>query len=224
MAVTTSADAAERICVPLVLAELDPVVLPCIEVRAAPGSVLDGMRSAARVADHLLLTSVRTVQILWPEGGMPPVPVAAVGGATARAVEQAGGMVETIGPGDGDDLIDLLLAQVAGRRIVFPHARSADPGRAERLRRAGALVDAAAVYDTIPLPPGPDPVDAALFGSASAVEGWCLSRTLSDVAMIGAMGPTTAAALSTRGRPADFVPDHSSIAALVAGLSSMVIA
>ena len=61
-------------------------------------------------------------------------------------------------------------------------------------------------YTAVPIGPGPDPVDGAVFGSPSAVAGWLSARTLDELAVVAAMGPTTAAALEHAGRPADIVP------------------
>jgi uroporphyrinogen-III synthase len=130
---------------------------------------------------------------------MPPVPVAAVGPATAAAVTAAGGVVEVVGEGDGDALGDLVAPTLAGRRVVFPHSRSVDPARIDRLRRVGAEMIAAVVYDTIPVPPGPDPVDAAIFASPSAVFGWLQSRTFSELSVVAALGSTTRAQLEGAG-------------------------
>jgi uroporphyrinogen-III synthase len=218
VAVTTSADSSERVAAPLREAGLEPVELPCIEVRPADEAALDRLRREASDAEMVFLTSARSVAILWPAGGMPPVPCAVVGPATAAAVEAAGGEVAVVGSGGGDELVDLVEGEVRGRRIVFPHARASDPVRAERLRGAGADVVRGAAYDTIPVAPGDAPVDAALFGSPSAVEGWRLTRSIVDLGVVGAMGPTTASALDRAGRIPEVVADPPSVESLVRGL------
>lgn len=219
VAVTTTADAAYRISGPLETAGLQPVELPCIRIRFADPPVLERLRWLAGDADVLLFTSARAVRALWPDGGMPAVPAAVVGSATAEAVRAAGGTVDVVGSGGGDELVDELVETSAGRRIVFPRARSSDPSRADRLRLAGAEVYTHVAYETVPIAPGPDPVDAALFGSPSAVEGWRLSRDLDEPGIVAAMGETTAAALDEAGRVADIVPERPSVQALVDALA-----
>lgn len=215
VAVTTSPDAAERWTRLLRDAGFDPVELPCIQVRLADQPALDRLRVEAESADLLLLTSPRAVRALWPDGGMPPVRCAVVGSATGDAVTAAGGDVALVGSAGGDQLVDELEGQVEGTRIVFAHAGATDPVRAERLRSAGAEVVRGVAYETVPIPPAYDAVEAALFGSPSAVEGWRIARDLEDVAVVGAMGPTTAAALSRVGREPDIVPESPSVRALV---------
>ncbi|MEX0756965.1 MAG: uroporphyrinogen-III synthase, partial [Acidimicrobiia bacterium] len=107
---------------------------------------------------------------------------------------------------------------VTGLRIVFPHARSADPGTDAELERMGASVYAATAYDTIPIAPNDDKVDAAIFGSPSAIDGWLLRRHF-DGMVIGAMGPTTASALRVRGVEDPVFPDTPGFEALVAALA-----
>jgi uroporphyrinogen-III synthase len=218
VAVTTSADSAERVSAPLREAGLEPVELPCIEVRPADEAALDRLRREASGADLIFLTSARSVAVLWPAGGMPPVPCAVVGPATAAAVETAGGEVAVVGGGGGDELVDLVEEEVRGRRVVFPHARASDPVRAERLRAAGADIVRGVAYDTIPVAPGDARVDAALFGSPSAVEGWRLTRSIVDLGVVGAMGPTTASALDRAGRIPEVVADPPSVETLVQAL------
>ena len=96
--------------------------------------------------------------------------------------------------------------------------RSADPAPAAGLRAAGAEVVAESVYETVPIAPASDTVDVAIFGSPSAVEGWCRSRSL-DGLVVGAIGATTAAALTHRGHPSDVVPERPSFENLVKALT-----
>lgn len=217
VAVTTSADSFPRWADLLTAAGLEPVSLPCIEVVPASDDELDRARRAAQDADALLLTSPRPVGLLWPEGGMPAVPVAAVGSATAAAVQEAGGVVELVGDTGGDDLVDEW-QNVGGRRIVFPHARGSDLDRLDTLESRGARVDRFPVYEASPTAPGPDPVDAAVFASPSAVEGWLISRSLNELRVVGAIGATTAEAISQAGGDADAVADVPSAEVLVEAL------
>ncbi|MDX1449262.1 MAG: uroporphyrinogen-III synthase, partial [Acidimicrobiia bacterium] len=198
---------------------LVPVMLPCISISPATADVLAELRTQADSADLILLTSARTVRIMWPDGNMPPVPAAVVGSATAEAVVEAGGTVEVVGSGGAGELVEELT--VEGRTIVFPHARAADPATAEHLEERGAVVHAAAAYDTIPISPGDDKVDAAVFGSPSAVDGWLTRRHLEGMT-IAAMGPTTASALRVRGVADPVVPDRPELSVLARALAERI--
>lgn len=219
VAVTTTADGFERWAAPLRAMDLMPICLPCIEVRAEQEPALVEARRLARESDLILITSARAVRLLWPEGGMPTIPAAVVGEATARAVDEAGGSVAVRGGGDGDDLVDLLVEGVAGERIFFPSARAADPSRARRLTEAGARVETRVVYTTVPIAPGSDPVEAAVFGSPTSVEGWLRSRELAGLELVAAMGTTTAHALREKGRQPDVVPTRPSVEAIARDLA-----
>lgn len=219
VAVTTSADAFPRWAAAVAAAGLQPVELPCIEVVPAEPEELEQVRQAAASCDALLLTSPRAVALLWPSGDMPPVPVAAVGVATAEGVEEAGGTVEVEGSNGGDALVEEW-SGVRGRRIVFPHALGADISRIETLVSAGAEVDAFPIYQARPISPGPDPVDAAVFASPSAVDGWLLSRSLNELRVVAAIGATTARAIEEAGGAVDAIPDAPSMEALVEALTT----
>ncbi len=218
VAVTTTADTAPRVAYLLRSAGLEPVTLPCIRIVASAPKVLQRLRSSARDADWIVVTSPRAVHITWPDGGMLPVPVAAVGPAAASAATRAGGRVEVTGEAGAGSLLEALRPLVRGKRVAFPHARSVDPTIVDGLRAAGAKVMAESVYDTVPLAPATDAVDAAIFGSPSAVEGWCRSRHLDGLVVVG-MGETTGSALIARGHPPDVMPDQPGFENLVTALT-----
>lgn len=213
VAVTTTADRYHRIAANLESLGLEPVMLPCIEVAAAPHEVLREAREEAARADWLLMTSARTVSVLWPDGGMPEVPIAAVGPRTAAAVVNAGGQLELVGEGGGEAIASRLDGLVRGRSVFFPHASGADPATASALGKGGATVHSVVVYETRSIPPKDDPVDAAMFGSPSAVRGWLQSRSLEGL-VIGAIGTTTSSALKEHGHPPDVMPRQPSFSRL----------
>lgn len=197
LAVTTTPDRFQRWAEPLTRHGFEPVSLPCIEIR--PTGQLDEARTKVADADWLMITSPRVVALLWPGGDMPPVPVAVVGEATAAAVRAAGGTVVVTGDDDGDRLVDLLSPRVEGSRVMIPHGERADTGRHDRLRRAGADVMAVVVYETVPVSPGRERVDGAVFASPSSVEGWSLTRSFHPLEPIGAIGRVTAVSLRQHG-------------------------
>lgn len=216
VAVTTAQDTARRVGEALVAHDLAPVYLPCISISPSLPPVLERLRADAAAADLIVLTSARAVRVTWPDGHMPDTPVAAVGPGTAEAVRRAGGTVAHVGSAGAASLLDEL--DVAGATVVFPHARAADPATATGLEERGARVVAGAAYDTIPIAPADDMVDAALFGSPSAVAGWMLRRHLEGL-VVAAMGDTTATALRARGADRPVVPAHPGFAAAARALA-----
>lgn len=214
VAVTTAGDPAARAAADLRHRDLEPVMLPCIRIVPSPPHLLERARTAAREADWILLTSARAVSATWPDGGMPPVPIAAVGRSTASAASRAGGTVEITGRRGAASLIHDLEPLVSAKRVAFPHASGTGAAAADRLRRAGATVVTEVAYETKPVAPPSEPVDAATFASPSAITGWCLSRSLEGI-VVAVIGPTTADAVRQVGREPEVV-------ASIPGMSNLV--
>jgi len=196
---------------------LEPVRLPCIRVEPSETDVLAQAREMASVADLLVITSVRTLDLLWPDGSMPTVGVGAVGARTAAAVAARGGRVVVLGRSGLADLAEHTPDQLVSSRVVFPHGAGADEVSLGVLRERAADLHEFEVYRSVPVAPGSAPVEAAAFASPSAVEGWHLSRGFVDI-VSGVIGPTTLTALA-RYRPPDVVaarPSHRSLAQAMA--------
>lgn len=194
---------------------LVPVPLTCISIVMSATEKLERARADASEADWIVITSSRAVEAVWPEGEMPDIPVAAVGSVTASAVRDAGGKVSVVGDLGSSDLVAKIRSTAAGRRVFFPHAATANVSALRSLLGADAEVSAMAVYETRPVAPPEDPVDAVIFGSPSAVAGWFLTRSVTNL-VVGAIGETTRAAIVERGHDADFVPARPDFAQLVA--------
>jgi uroporphyrinogen-III synthase len=212
VAVTTAADRAGALTAALWDEGLQPVELPCIRVEGADAAVLRRAREAAEQADLVLLTSMRSIEILWPENGFPGTPVAAVGGATAERVRSRGGRVVETGTGGAAQLIGTL--DLAGKTVAYPHADGTDPSVLAALEAGARRVVALPIYRTAPIGPAGDLVDGAAFASPSAVLGWTMTRSLAGL-VVGAIGPTTGAALEARHRVPDvvaFPPSFDSLA------------
>src|SRR5690606_3561500 len=87
---------------------LTSILIPTSRVEPAEPDVLDATREAAEGAVLMLVTSPRTIRMLWPLGEMPPIPVAAVGEVTSTAVVDAGGRPTIVGRAGLADLVDLM--------------------------------------------------------------------------------------------------------------------
>lgn len=205
VAVTAAPETAERFREALERAGFVPVLLPCVAVTAAPDPVLDRVRTLALTVDWIVVTSARAVQILWPWGGMPRVPVAAVGPRTAEAVGRAGGMPTVVGEGGVEELIRRMGNRISHTTMLYPRAARVAVDVELLLESAGASVITEIVYRTRPVAPPTEPsVPVATFASPSAVTGWMRSRSLEGIVR-AALGPTTAAALAAVGHPAQVV-------------------
>ncbi len=202
--VTTAIDRSAQASAHLSAVGVQPVVLPCIEVTAAPPARLDEARAIAAAADWVMITSPRVIAFLWPHGDFPDTRVAAVGSSTAHAVEDAGGRVDIIGDRGADALATALLKTADIGSVAVLQASNASPRAVATLERGRVSVTPVHVYHTTPIAPDPDPVDVVTFGSPSAVTGWLLSRDL-DGLVVAAIGDTTGAALSRMGHTPDIV-------------------
>lgn len=197
---------------------LDPVWLPCIRVEPAPAPELTRAREAASLAELLLISSVRTVDLLWPNGSMPAVEVAAVGESTAAAVVARGGRVVVSGRSGLAELANQASDRLASCRVVFPHAVGSDPVAMETLREQATDLREFEVYRTVPVAPESTEVRAVAFASPSAVKGWLLSRDFEGL-VVGVIGPTTWEAVA-RERPPEVVAPQPSHQALARALAS----
>lgn len=196
---------------------LEPVPLPCLRVEPAGDDALTDAREAAADADLLVVTSPRTVSLLWPEQEMPEVEVAAVGESTAAAVARSGGRVVAAGRSGLMGLIEIVADRLRESRVVFPHAGGSDLAASQRLRQLTSHLEEHVVYRTVPVAPDTTGVEAVSFASPSAVQGWLVTRDLRDL-VVGVIGKTTGAAVA-RIRPPDVVATRPSHQALALALS-----
>lgn len=196
---------------------LDPVWLPCIRVEPAADAELTRARKAASLAELLVISSVRTLELLWPNRSMPAVDVAAVGKSTAAAVAARGGRVVVVGRSGLADLAELAADRLASVPVVFPHAAGSDPVALRTIRDLAADMVEFEVYRTIPVAPESTTVRAVAFGSPSAVKGWLLSRGL-DGLVVGVIGPNTWKAMVRQRLPEVLAPQpsHQSLARALA--------
>ncbi|MDF1595314.1 MAG: uroporphyrinogen-III synthase [Acidimicrobiia bacterium] len=217
VAVTTSADRAQAAAMPFTFLGLQTVLLPCIGVESSAEPELEAVRAIALLTDLLVVSSKRTIDILWPEGPLPAVDFAVVGAATARAVQARGGRAAMIGTGGSAQLVEMLAPHVTGRSVAWPHGRGADPRPLQQLAGHAREFSAPIIYTSVPLAPPSDPVDVITFASPSAVSGWQLSRPLDKP--VAAIGESTRLAVNRTGTSATIVaeaPTFQSLAEAVA--------
>lgn len=153
----------------------------------------------------LLVTSRATVEA-WQALGLPFAGPAlgAVGPGTARAIERAGGKVALVAdPPDAAGLAATFLRHVDPATLTGPVALpGGDRARLElsdTLTEAGVDTRPLVVYDTVrrAWTLAPDAVDAVLLASPSAVEA--VPDEVARRAALVALGPSTSAALRSRG-------------------------
>jgi uroporphyrinogen-III synthase len=156
-----------------------------------------------------------------PRGLLADLRLACVGSATAARLEALVRAPDLV-PGEhtGAALAAALARHVAGRAVLVPRAAEGRPELVEGLRAAGAEVVAPVAYRTLPAAPEAlapladllqaGRVDAVTFASPSAVRsvvGALGARAaLLGRALLGAIGPTTAAALREAGLAAGVAP------------------
>lgn len=155
--------------------------------------------------------------------------LAAVGQATARRLAElvrAPDLVPT--EANGAALADALAPRVAGRRVLVPRAAEGRTELFDGLARAGAEVCAPVAYRTLPVSPEAlaplraaleaGSVDAVLFASPSAVRSVVgalgPAKALLGRVALGAIGPTTAAALTALELPVAVQPGAATVADL----------
>ncbi|MFQ5537828.1 MAG: uroporphyrinogen-III synthase [Gemmatimonadota bacterium] len=170
--------------------------------------------------DWVVFTSARAVEPMAAAAGHAPdtARVAAVGRATAAALEAAGWPVHLTGGGGAAALARAVAALLPDRRagnarVLFPAGSLARPTLEEILEEAGAGVRRVEAYRTLPARPDPDQVaadlhcgvDVVTFASPSAVDALFDALppevgALLDATPMVAIGSTTLEALRERGR------------------------
>ncbi|HLZ49483.1 MAG TPA: uroporphyrinogen-III synthase [Candidatus Acidoferrum sp.] len=158
----------------------------------------------------------RRLQIASDAASAPVAPrVAAVGPATAEEAEHAGFSVDYVAINhSGAGLAEELKHELAGRKVFLPRSDRANAELPAALRKRGAVVTELIAYRTLPPSEADresvkeslkDGVDGILFFSPSAVHHFVelLGRerleALQGRAVMVAIGPTTARALSAAG-------------------------
>lgn len=198
----------------------------------------DAVRNLSRYG-WIVFTSVNGVRFfrerLNAQGldarALGPVKVAAIGPATAKAVEAMGIRADLVpssyvAEGVAQAMLEL---GMKGQRVLLPRAKEARDVLPNALRDAGAEVDVIAAYETVPSDKHREEVMAALeagtldcvtFGSSSTVRNFLASIPLETLnkhpeVHFAAIGPVTAETMRSLGLTPDIQPKEFTIPAMV---------
>lgn len=215
-----------------------PVVVPTIEiVELGPGGRLDDAAREIEAFGWIVVTSVHGARALFRRlralSIAPPASPrwAAVGPATAAALEAEGVRVERVPAAGTGVALAGLLGDLTGVRVLLPRARIAGADLPAALRARGARVDDVAAYETVigpersraPLATALDEgLEAAVFTSGSTVEGFfrlaaAPRRALAEIPAV-CIGISTARALADAGFEPAAVAEEPSPRAIVEAL------
>ncbi len=226
---------AAGLCAKLAALGAQPIVFPTIEIAPCDDyTALD--RAIARLERYqwVIFTSVNGVAAFWQrhthagkdERALNGIKVAAIGPATARALEERGVRAAFIPDEYVAERILDGLGDVAGQRILLPRADIAREALAVTLARRGAIVDEIAAYRTLPAAPDSRGlaelrrgVDAITFTSSSTVRNFVtLAGRETFGAIVACIGPVTAQTTREAGLPVDVVANEYTTDGLVAAL------
>ncbi len=225
-----------------------PIACPTIAiVPPASWTSLDAALERLADFDWLVFTSANAVRAFGDRLGVAvtsralpaTLRIAAVGRATADAVGRLLRAPDLVPQDARAAGLVVALGATVGRRYLLPQSAIARPELAEGLRAAGATVDVATAYRTVPVAPAAlqevarllhaGRLDAVTLTSPSTVAGFLgglagvgfapdlLARLPSRPAFC-CIGTTTATAIRARGLPVDAIADESTDEGLVAAL------
>lgn len=212
-----------------------PLLFPTI-VRhlVREGEALNAALASLGALDWVAVTSPASAEVLAPALVATPVAprVAAVGRATAGALQRYGVPVAHVGPGPGGETLAGSIPDLRGRTVLLPRSSRGRSETEVALRRAGAEVWSLAIYRTETPALGPDGlaplragVDALLFTSPTTITGF-LALTGAEgpqwlaQAHVVCLGPTTAAAAREAGVAHPAVAASPDVDGLLTGLES----
>ena len=215
----------------------EPVILPTIEICSpADPAPLDAALARLSNYDWLVLTSANAVEHVWGRIAALDIhpaqwpKIAVIGPATARALE-AHAVTPVLMPAEhvAEALADALIGagDLRGRRVLLPQANLAHPVLVERLRAAGAMVDAVIAYETVRPAIDPallaQPADAFTFTSSSTVHNFVEQfddpAAAIGSALIACIGPITADTARECGLPVHVIAEPYTVEGLIAALS-----
>jgi uroporphyrinogen-III synthase len=216
----------------------EAILFPTIEIAPLDDpSVLDRALDQLATGDYdwVIFTSVNGVsacQAQLQHSGrganiFAAAHIAAIGPATARALQELGVQVDFVPQEYVAERILDGLGNVGGQRILLPRAELARPALAEALAACGALVDEIPVYQTLQPPPDPAGLaalqhgpDVITFTSSSTVRNFVAlaGAEIGPAVTIACIGPITAATARELGLPVHIVARDYTVPGLVQAL------
>lgn len=194
------------------------LTIPCPVIRVAPPDDMLALANVRRNAlrfDWIIFTSANGVEGFLGGGsgggrGGDLPNVAAIGPATAHALEKHGIKPDFVPQTFLAREIPFGLGDLAGKRVLLPRADIAGSALPAALSNAGATVTEVVAYQTLTVDPGPEAiaelqagVDAITFTSPSTVKGFVAALRSQKVELSGpltaSIGPVTLRAVSDAG-------------------------
>lgn len=216
---------------------------PAIEIRPVPDyAVLDAAIGCIESYDWLIFTSANGVKYFWERllacgrdaRSLHNAKIAAIGPGTARSLQEKGIRPDLVPPlyvaeSAAESIIALEGGSMGGCRVLIPRAAEARMALPDLLVAAGALVDIASAYETIPARDSASETRALLeegaldcisFASSSTVRNFLelipaelLARHPETA--LAVIGPVTEKTLNEAGLQAVIRPDNYDIPGLV---------
>lgn len=223
-------------CAKLAAAGAQPILFPTIEIAPLDDyAALDKAIHALSQYHWIIFTSVNGVAAFWKRlelanlrSQISNLKIAAIGPATARALEARGIHCEFIPDKYVAEAIVTKIGNVNGQRILLPRADIARETLAIELANRGAVVHEIAVYRTLPVAPDPDGlaelrrgVDAITFTSSSTVRNFVAlvgQDSISPYPVVACIGPITAQTARQAGLPVQVMAREYTTDGLVAAL------
>jgi uroporphyrinogen-III synthase len=232
---------ADDLCERLSALGMQPVCFPTIEI--VPPQDLAALDDAVAQVGHfdwVVFTSVNGVSAFverlraagkQPVDAFAGVQVAAIGPATAGALDAYGVRARAVPEEYVAERIPDALGELYGKRVLLPRARIARKALAIELRRRGAIVHEVAAYDTRAVWPGPEAwaalrqgVDVMTFTSSSTVREFvALLAEQPDISLaqtlVACIGPITAQTAREYGLHVDIVARVYTMSGLVQAIA-----
>jgi uroporphyrinogen-III synthase len=226
-------------------AGFEPIYFPVIEIHPIPeNKPLQAALSQLHSFDWVVFTSANGVEAVFNTlqemdlAGIPAqVKVAAIGPKTAEAL-QAHQVVPALVPDEYvAEAIVPGMGNLAGKRVLLPGAEIARKALAEAIAKAGGLVQAVAVYQTLPASPDEEGlqalrtgVDVVTLTSSSTVQNFvALARQagLDPLCLPGnpayaCIGPITEQTAREEGLPKRIIADEYTTDGLIAAIQALL--
>ena len=206
--------------------------VPLIAVAEPSDGGADLRDALSRLAtfDWLIVTSpAGSERVADAAAATPGIRIAAVGTATAAALERrTGRAVDLVPPVQRGEALAAAFAvsEPSSQRVLVAQADVAAPTLVDALRHAGHEVTVVTAYRTVTVDADPSVIadaDSVLFASGSAVEGWWRAFGTLTPLLVVAIGPTTAAVASRLGLKVSAVATDHSLDGLVTELERVFV-